>query len=135
MVKWGLIFSFVLVVLAMFLSSGVFTYYPGDVHWESNRAGFFTGFLHGIITPAMLIISILSSFKMYEASNIGWFYDFGFLFGVLVAWGGGKTTKNIVKNYYQSSGKNIDEESLASRLKEKLAPEKKKEQKQKKSKV
>jgi len=105
MAKWGLLVSVGLVVLALFLGSGFFTYYAGDAYWDTDRAGILSGLIHGILAPLFLVAQIFSDYTMYELNNSGWWYNFGFLVGVLIVWGGGsKGTKNIVKNYYSMPG-------------------------------
>jgi len=114
MARWGLIISAIFIIISLFLASGVFTYYAGDEHWKSDKAGFFTGIIHGIIAPLMLVAAIFTEYSMYELNNSGWFYNFGFLIGLLAVWGGGSSTQNVVKNYYSSRGKdaknNLSEE-------------------------
>jgi hypothetical protein len=105
MAKWGLLVSVGLVVLALFLGSGVFTYYSGDVYWDTDKAGILTGVIHGALAPLFLVAQIFSDYTMYELNNNGWWYNFGFLIGLLIVWGGsGKSTKHIVKNYYRMPG-------------------------------
>lgn len=54
-----------------------------------EEAGFFSGIWHGLIAPYSLLVRGLSPFSytfdvgMYAYSNTGWFYDFGFLVGLL----------------------------------------------------
>lgn len=100
MVMWGLLKSIVLIVLALFLASGIITNYPGDLNFEDDSAGFLSGIIHGVIAPIMLVAAIFTSFTMYELNNNGWWYNFGFLFGILITWGGGKGTSHVIKNYY-----------------------------------
>tara|TARA_Y100000310_G_scaffold69970_2_gene65488 strand:+ start:597 stop:1067 length:471 start_codon:yes stop_codon:yes gene_type:complete len=101
MAKWGLLISVGLVVLALFLGSGFFTYYAGDVYWESDKAGILSGVIHGVLAPLFLVAQIFSDYTMYELNNSGWWYNLGFLIGLLSVWGGStKGTKHIVKNYY-----------------------------------
>ena len=103
MARWGLIISAVLIVIALFLASGFFTYYAGHEHWITSRAGFLAGMIHGIIAPIMLVAQIFTRYTMYELNNSGWFYNFGFLAGLLAVWGGGsKAEQHIIKNYYSA---------------------------------
>lgn len=52
--------------------------------------GFWGGLWHGIIAPVSFIISIFSdSVKMYEVNNNGGWYDFGFVLGAGILFGGG----------------------------------------------
>ena len=64
----------------------------GDaIRWnESNPAGFWAGLWHGMISVITFIISLFSkNVKMYECFNNGGWYDFGFLLGIIIIWGGG----------------------------------------------
>jgi hypothetical protein len=45
--------------------------------------GFFDGIWHGLLAPWTLILRIFMDIKMYAFPNSGWFYDFGFLIGVV----------------------------------------------------
>jgi len=71
----------------------------GDVaRWNAaNPAGFWAGLWHGMIAVITFIISLFSkTVRMYELHNTGGWYDFGFLLGVLLIWGGGSgVTINI----------------------------------------
>jgi hypothetical protein len=99
--KWGLFISVGLIFIAFFLVSTDFSHYAGDSYWDTDRAGIIAGIVHGILAPIMLVVSIFTDFSMYELNNRGWFYNFGFLVGLLFVWGGGsRSTKHVVKNYY-----------------------------------
>lgn len=60
-----------------------------DNYNSYQPAGFFSGVWHGLIAPWSLLVRILSIFSntfdfgMYAYANTGWFYDFGFLIGIL----------------------------------------------------
>ena len=57
---------------------------------ELHPAGFWAGLWHGMIAVVTFIISLFSDkVRMYECANNGGWYDFGFLLGVLIIWGGG----------------------------------------------
>ena len=52
-------------------------------------AGFWSGLWHGIISPITFIISLFSNnVNIYEVHNNGGWYDFGFLFGISMTFGG-----------------------------------------------
>ena len=98
--------SVIFIALAFFLTTSSFTYYPGDIRYDTDSAGFLSGIVHGVLAPITLIGAIFTDLIMYETSNSGWFYDFAFLMGLLITWGGSpKGTRNIVKNYYNMPGK------------------------------
>ena len=90
--KFLFLFSFVLLLTACTAGDAQFS--------EQEPAGFFYGIWHGIISFITLIIHIFNDGVMvYETSNTGGWYDFGFLFGVTSIWGGGchikcKSTKD-----------------------------------------
>ncbi|MBS3072770.1 hypothetical protein J4477_02965 [Candidatus Pacearchaeota archaeon] len=121
MARWGLFFSLIVIIIALFLGSGIFTYYPGSSHWETKDAGFFTGLIHGVIAPIMLALAIFTDYNMYEINNIGWFYDFGFIVGILLIWGGGQTTKNVVRNYYSNKMTEEDHKNIGKLIEEKIS--------------
>lgn len=57
---------------------------------QETPAGFWWGFWHGIISLISLIIHVFNeSVVVYEIDNTGAWYDFGFLLGVILVWGGG----------------------------------------------
>ena len=45
--------------------------------------GFFSGVWHGLLAPWTLILRLFLDIKMYAVPNTGWFYDLGFLIGVV----------------------------------------------------
>lgn len=54
-------------------------------------AGFWMGLWHGIISPVTFIISLFTdTVKMYAVYNNGEWYDFGFVIGAGILFGGGK---------------------------------------------
>jgi hypothetical protein len=54
-----------------------------------NPADFRAGLWHGFILLFSFIISLFTdSVKVYEAVNVGWAYDLGFLLGVIIFWRG-----------------------------------------------
>ena len=57
---------------------------------EGTVAGFWRGLWHGIIAPITFIISLFSnSVHVYEVHNNGGWYNFGFLLGLSIIFGGG----------------------------------------------
>ncbi len=108
MVRWDFILSISMVIVAMFLCSGVVSHYAGDVYWQTAKAGIGAGILHGMIAPVMLIYSLFSNFGIYEINNKGWFYDFGFILGFLLTWAVGKSTQEVA--YYYNKRKEKKQE-------------------------
>ena len=57
---------------------------------DQNVAGFFMGLWHGIIAPFTFIVSLFTeNINMYEVHNTGGWYDFGFVLGAGILFGGG----------------------------------------------
>ena len=57
---------------------------------DGKSAGFWSGLLHGIISPITFIISLFTdNVNLYEVHNSGNWYDFGFMFGICIILGGG----------------------------------------------
>jgi hypothetical protein len=54
-----------------------------------DPAGFWLGLWHGVITPVTFIVSLFNAdVGVYEVHNNGGWYDFGFVFGLSVVFGG-----------------------------------------------
>ena len=92
MTKKRLLLAFV-AILAMLLLAGCAagtnpTVDTPDIDGES--AGFWPGLWDGVISPITFIISLFSdNVNIYEVYNSGNWYDFGFMFGVSLIFGGG----------------------------------------------
>lgn len=57
---------------------------------DGTVAGFWLGFWHGIIAPVAFVISLFNdSVNLYEVHNNGNWYDFGFVLGAGILFGGG----------------------------------------------
>ncbi len=55
-----------------------------------KSAGFWSGLWHGVISPVTFFISLFSdNVNVYEVYNSGNWYDFGFMFGISIIFGGG----------------------------------------------
>jgi len=55
-----------------------------------DPAGFWPGLWQGLISPITFVISLFTSeINIYEVQNNGNWYDFGFMLGVALAFGGG----------------------------------------------
>jgi len=62
---------------------------PGNDRFFDSPAGFWAGLWHGAIALVTFVISLFTDdVRMYEARNVGEWYDGGFLLGVLLVWGG-----------------------------------------------
>lgn len=56
---------------------------------DGHVAGFFQGLWHGIISLVTLIISLFNkNVSVYEIYNNGGWYDFGFILGMMIIYGG-----------------------------------------------
>lgn len=66
----------------------------GDARFtDGDPAGFWAGLWHGMISVIALIVGIFhSGVEIYERNNSGGWYDFGYLLGVTIIWGGGSHT-------------------------------------------
>jgi hypothetical protein len=54
-----------------------------------HPAGFWLGLWHGFIAPVTFVISLFKdSVNVYEVHNSGNWYDFGFVFGLSMIFGG-----------------------------------------------
>jgi len=60
---------------------------------DAKPAGFWAGLWHGFILPITFIIRLFNSdVGIYEINNNGRWYDFGFILGVSLTFGGGTRT-------------------------------------------
>ena len=56
---------------------------------EAEPAGFFRGWWHGFISPVAFVVSLFNdSVGVYEPYNNGGWYNFGFIMGVSMIFGG-----------------------------------------------
>lgn len=64
-----------------------------------KTAGFWTGLWHGIISPVTFIISLFTkNVNIYDVYNSGNWYNFGFMVGISIIFGGGaRSTKRRSK--------------------------------------
>jgi hypothetical protein len=63
---------------------------PNPVEGSGAPAGFWLGLWHGFIAPFTLIVSFFSDqVNIYEVHNNGGWYNFGFVFGASIFFGGG----------------------------------------------
>jgi hypothetical protein len=57
---------------------------------DGDVAGFWRGLWHGVIAPITFIVSLFNdNVSLYEVHNSGGWYDFGFILGVCIIFGGG----------------------------------------------
>ena len=64
---------------------------------DAQPAGFWAGFWHGIIVPITFIVSIFNpNVRIYETSNRGRLYDFGFILGLAGSIGGSGSRTRLI---------------------------------------
>jgi hypothetical protein len=81
----ALLLTVVLTACAAGANPDVGTAAPGD----EDPAGFWLGLWHGLILPVTWIVSLFDdSVSPYEVFNNGNWYDFGFVLGVFIVFGG-----------------------------------------------
>ena len=57
---------------------------------QGTIAGFWLGLWHGMIAPITFLISLFTrEVRVYEVHNVGRLYDFGFVLGLTMSFGGG----------------------------------------------
>lgn len=57
---------------------------------QGTIAGFWLGLWHGMVAPITFIISLFTrEVRVYEIHNVGRLYDFGFVLGLAMSFGGG----------------------------------------------
>jgi len=91
---------------------------PGNKKFDAKPAGFWAGLWHGLICVITFIISLFTDkVHMYEVSNTGGWYNFGFLIGAAMALGGscGSYKKKISK-----SAKEKEWERISAKVEEKV---------------
>lgn len=78
----------VVVLVALLLTACAAGPNPAVAHTAQN-AGFWLGLWHGLITPITFVISLFTDHvNIYEVHNDGNWYDFGYVLGLSVAFGG-----------------------------------------------
>lgn len=84
------ILSLVSIVLVLIVFSGCAESVAIDECVTTDPYGFLGGLWHGIIAPFSFILSIfMSDVAMYAVNNTGGWYDFGFVIGAGILFGGG----------------------------------------------
>ena len=62
----------------------------GTAGADGDVAGFWMGLWHGIIAPVTFVISLFTdNVNLYDVHNNGNWYDFGFVLGAGILFGGG----------------------------------------------
>lgn len=90
---WKSSFRVVMLVLIFVLLAGCAAgpnNYLDTPDSEGDVAGFWNGLWHGVIAPVTFVISLFTdNTSVYEVHNSGGWYDFGFLLGASIIFGGG----------------------------------------------
>ena len=77
---------------------------PNAAAGPAPEAGFWLGLWHGIIVPVTFVISLFTDdVNIYEVVNNGNWYDFGFVLGLSVSFGGPARSGNTVARRRSSS--------------------------------
>ena len=63
---------------------------PGNERFQADPPGFLFGLWHGFISMVTFIVSLFNeSVDIYQVNNGGKLYDFGFILGAAIFYGGG----------------------------------------------
>ena len=87
-----------LVVMALLLAACAAGANPeaGNPGVDGDVAGFWLGLWHGLIAPITFIVSLFSdTVNIYEVHNNGNWYNFGFIMGAGVWFGGGSQSARM----------------------------------------
>jgi len=92
---------------------------PGNRRFEEKRAGFWSGLWHGLISPITFIISLFTkSVGIYELNNTGGWYNFGFILGIAISFGGSSGSSCKLKR--KKSIREKEWEEIAEKVEEKV---------------
>ena len=84
-----LILSLIILLIISACTAGANTFL-NTVNPTGEVAGFWQGLWHGFIGLFTFIISLFKdNVSVYEVHNNGGLYNFGFIFGMMMFWGGG----------------------------------------------
>lgn len=69
---------------------------PGDQKYAESPAGFWDGLWHGLIMGVTFVISLFNDgVQVYEVANSGGWYNFGFVAGAAIIFGGWRMRAQI----------------------------------------
>lgn len=92
MTKSQVITAFIILLSILFLTACVAgpNLLKDSPREDGSVAGFWSGLWHGMVAPITFLVSLFrDTVCMYEVHNNGGWYNFGFLLGVGILWGGG----------------------------------------------
>jgi len=76
------LFLLFLLIMGVMILTGCTFIEPSSI-LSYDPPGFFSGIWHGLVAPYTLIVRWFADIYMYAVPNSGWFYDFGFLLGMV----------------------------------------------------
>jgi hypothetical protein len=78
---------------------------------EAQPAGFWAGVWHGSMAPITFLVSLFKpGVRIYETHNAGLWYDFGFIIGAAIAFGGKKQVVVTKKSKPEEEDEEEEEE-------------------------
>ncbi len=90
--------SAALLVLVVLLAAGCAAGPNVAATGAAPDAGFWFGLWHGVITPVTFVISLFTdTVTVYEVSNNGNWYDFGYVLGLSVSFGGSAGSRRAAR--------------------------------------
>jgi hypothetical protein len=90
MTRWGLAVGIITAALLLAACAAGANPEAGVAAPDGDVAGFWLGLWHGLIAPIAFIVSLFSdTVNIYEVHNNGNWYNFGFILGAGVWFGGG----------------------------------------------
>jgi hypothetical protein len=88
-------------LMAMFLLASCTAGHNSSEHIANSGgplAGFWPGLWHGIISPFTFVVSLFNNkVGIYEVHNNGGWYNFGFILGACIIFGGGSKASSRKK--------------------------------------
>jgi hypothetical protein len=111
--KRAVVFGFFIMILLVFMSCAA-----GNERYVDRPAGFWAGLWHGFICLFTFIIGLFSdSVRIYEVSNTGGWYDFGFILGAGAFFSSGWGS---CKKGQKKSAKEKEWEEIGTKVEEKI---------------
>jgi hypothetical protein len=92
---------------------------PGNERWASvdNKANFWAGLWHGLIIIVTFVVSwFTNDVRIYEANNVGFGYNLGFILGCMLSLGGGIRASTHRKRKVRVVHRGVDPDRVARRV-------------------